>query len=203
MNGKLKNLFATKKAYIVICAVVIILLLVITVVSLVGNNTDNKQSSVISNGAQNTNTSTNTADNSIVYTQISSNSNNSSPVETIANFDQTVRNIPSSERDAIYDMLNNTLRMNGVSSSIDDATIRNGSYSQSITDTNKMIYTTTFIIDIPSVKQSYVVQDMYSPLPPTESGLVDYDTLVLCPDESQLIYGDFDCTDRIKQERGY
>ena len=203
MNGKLKNLFATKKAYIVICAVVIILLLVITVVSLVGNNTDNKQSSVISNGAQNTNTSTNTADNSIAYTQISSNSNNSSPVETIANFDQTVRNIPSSERDAIYDMLNNTLRMNGVSSSIDDATIRNGSYSQSITDTNKMIYTTTFIIDIPSVKQSYVVQDMYSPLPPTESGLVDYDTLVLCPDESQLIYGVFDCTDRIKQERGY
>ncbi|MDO4271379.1 MAG: hypothetical protein Q4C83_00105 [Candidatus Saccharibacteria bacterium] len=120
---------------------------------------------------------------------------------TIKGFDQTVRNLSNLETKVIYNQFNYTLELNGATKEVTDAEIRNGSYSQTITDHNKMIYYTTFIIDIPSLKQSYVVQDYYSPLPVDQSELYDYNSLVLCPDKSQLIYGDFDCTDRIKEGR--
>ena len=68
------------------------------------------------------------------------------------------------------------------------------------TDASKMIYLTNFIVDIPSISQSYVVTNYYSPLSPEISGLTDYTTLVTCPDSSQLIYGDFNCIDRFVWE---
>ena len=124
-------------------------------------------------------------------------------VNNISNYDSTVTNLPQAEADAIYFQLNYTLGLNGVNRAVTDAVIRDGSYRQQITDTEHMIYETTFIIDIPSLKQSYSVIDKYSPLPMEESGLTDYTTLVLCPSTDDLIYGEFQCTDRIKWEKNH
>ena len=124
-------------------------------------------------------------------------------VNNISNYDSTVTNLPQAEADAIYFQLNYTLGLNGVNRAVTDAVIRDGSYRQQITDTEHMIYETTFIIDIPSLKQSYSVIDKYSPLPMEESGLTDYTTLVLCPDADDLIYGEFQCTDRVKWEKNH
>ena len=124
-------------------------------------------------------------------------------VNNIANYDSTVTNLPQAETDAIYFQLNYTLGLNGVNRAVTDAVIRDGSYSQRITDTEHMIYETAFIIDIPSLKQSYSVIDKYSPLPMEESGLTDYTTLVLCPDADDLIYSEFQCTDRVKWEKNH
>lgn len=124
-------------------------------------------------------------------------------VNNISNYDSTVTNLPQAEADAIYFQLNYTLGLNGVNRAVTDAVIRDGSYRQQITDTEHMIYETIFIIDIPSLKQSYSVIDKYSPLPMEESGLTDYTTLVLCPDADDLIYGEFQCTDRVKWEKNH
>ena len=124
-------------------------------------------------------------------------------VNNISNYDSTVTNLPQTEADAIYFQLNYTLGLNGVNRAVTDAVIRDGSYRQQITDTEHMIYETTFIIDIPSLKQSYSVIDKYSPLPMEESGLTDYTTLVLCPSTDDLIYGEFQCTDRVKWEKNH
>lgn len=124
-------------------------------------------------------------------------------VNNISNYDSTVTNLPQDEADAIYFQLNYTLGLNGVNRAVTDAVIRDGSYNQQITDVEHMIYETTFIIDIPSLKQSYSVIDKYSPLPMEESGLTDYTTLVLCPEADDLIYGEFQCTDRVKWEKNH
>lgn len=116
--------------------------------------------------------------------------------------DNLTRTLPNDELDNINLQIDNTLRMNGVTNPVSDANIRNGSYSQTIIDNNKMIYYTTFIIDIPSLQQSYVIQNKYSPLPVEQTDLYDYTTLVLCPDASQSIYATPTCIDRIKQEQG-
>lgn len=116
--------------------------------------------------------------------------------------DSLTRTLPNDELDNINLQIDDTLRMNGVTNPVSDANIRNGSYSQTIVDNNKMIYYTTFIIDIPSLQQSYVIQNKYSPLPVEQTDLYDYTTLVLCPDASQSIYATPTCIDRIKQEQG-
>ena len=84
---------------------------------------------------------------------------------------------------------------------VDDAVIREGTYSQSLIDTNRLIYQTTFMADIPSLQQSYYVKDLYSPLPVEQSGLYDYTVQITCPTSSQLIYQPFDCVDRISYEQ--
>ena len=136
-------------------------------------------------------------------TELRTEGNTTYYVNNIANYDSTVTNLPQAEADAIYFQLNYTLGLNGVNRAVTDAVIRDGSYRQQITDTEHMIYETTFIIDIPSLKQSYSVIDKYSPLPMEESGLTDYTTLVLCPDADDLIYGEFQCTDRVKWEKNH
>lgn len=109
--------------------------------------------------------------------------------------------ISSDEIISIYDMLEYTLQLNNVDDYVSDITIRDGTYSRELIDTNKLIYQTTFMLDIPSLQQSYYVSKAYSPLPADQSGLYDYDTLVLCPSEDQLIYAPFNCMDRIKYEQ--
>jgi hypothetical protein len=61
---------------------------------------------------------------------------------------------------------------------------------------------TSFIVDIESLGQSYLVRDYYSKKDPSETGLYDYTTQVICLDKSYLKYGDFDCRDRISFENG-
>ena len=135
----------------------------------------------------------------------SSNSNEIVPEDyPVKRLDQIAQNLPREEILNIQRQIGYTLRLNKVSGDHGDIVIRKNSYRQTMTDADKLIYQTDFIIDLPKVKQSYQVKDSYSPLPAETSGLYDYTTLILCLDKSQLIYGDFNCNDRIKSEqRGY
>lgn len=135
----------------------------------------------------------------------SSNSNEITPEDyPVKKLDQIAQNLPREEILNIQRQIGYTLRLNKVSGDHGDIVIRKNSYHQTMTDADKLIYQTDFIIDLPKVKQSYQVKDSYSPLPAETSGLYDYTTLILCLDKSQLIYGDFNCNDRIKSERrGY
>lgn len=135
----------------------------------------------------------------------SSNSNEITPEDyPVKRLDQVAQNLPREEILNIQRQIGYTLRLNRVSGDHGDIVIRKNSYHQTMTDADKLIYQTDFIIDLPKVKQSYQVKDSYSPLPAETSGLYDYTTLILCLDKSQLIYGDFNCNDRIKSERrGY
>ncbi|GEM_PF-868909 len=134
-----------------------------------------------------------------------SNSNEISPEDyPVKKLDQVAQNLPREEILNIQRQIGYTLRLNKVSGDHGDIVIRKNSYRQTMTNADKLIYQTDFIIDLPKVKQSYQVKDSYSPLPAETSGLYDYTTLILCLDKSQLIYGDFNCNDRIKSEqRGY
>ncbi len=135
----------------------------------------------------------------------SSNSNEITPEDyPVKKLDQVAQNLPREEILNIQRQIGYTLRLNKVSGDHGDIIIRKNSYRQTMTNADKLIYQTDFIIDLPKVKQSYQVKDSYSPLPAETSGLYDYTTLILCLDKSQLIYGDFSCNDRIKSEqRGY
>lgn len=135
----------------------------------------------------------------------SSNSNEITPEDyPVKKLDQVAQNLPREEILNIQRQIGYTLRLNKVSGDHGDIIIRKNSYRQTMTNADKLIYQTDFIIDLPKVKQSYQVKDSYSPLPAETSGLYDYTTLILCLDRSQLIYGDFNCNDRIKSEqRGY
>lgn len=135
----------------------------------------------------------------------SSNSNEITPENyPVKKLDQIAQNLPGEEILNIQRQIGYTLRLNKVSGDHGDIIIRKNSYRQTMTNADKLIYQTDFIIDLPKVKQSYQVKDSYSPLPAETSGLYDYTTLILCLDRSQLIYGDFNCNDRIKSEqRGY
>ena len=135
----------------------------------------------------------------------SSNSNEIAPEDyPVKKLDQVAQNLPREEILNIQRQIGYTLRLNKVSGDHGDIIIRKNSYRQTMTNADKLIYQTDFIIDLPKVKQSYQVKDSYSPLPAETSGLYDYTTLILCLDRSQLIYGDFNCNDRIKSEqRGY
>lgn len=135
----------------------------------------------------------------------SSNSNEIAPEDyPVKKLDQIAQNLPREEILNIQRQIGYTLRLNKVSGDHGDIVIRKNSYRQTMTNADKLIYQTDFIIDLPKVKQSYQVKDSYSPLPAETSGLYDYTTLILCLDRSQLIYGDFNCNDRIRSEqRGY
>lgn len=135
----------------------------------------------------------------------SSNNNEIAPEDyPVKKLDQVAQNLPREEILNIQRQIGYTLRLNKVSGDHGDIVIRKNSYRQTMTNADKLIYQTDFIIDLPKVKQSYQVKDSYSPLPAETSGLYDYTTLILCLDKSQLIYGDFSCNDRIKSEqRGY
>lgn len=188
-----------QKLYIIIATTVCALLLIVTVLQLMGH----RQSPPVNNnnaaqdGNQNRN---NLPSNQVEQTPIN-NDSATSINSSIGNYGSIVKNLPDSENKQIINMLNETLARNHVTNKISDAVIREGSYSQTVYDVSKSIYLTKFIIDIPSAKQSYVINDYYSPLPADQTGLYDYNVQVLCPDQSQLIYGNFNCTDRTRQEQ--
>lgn len=121
---------------------------------------------------------------------------------SIKNYSEYVKNLPSSEREALETMLYRTVSNNldddEKIKSINDAYIRNDSYSQDYKDD---AYTTTFIVDIESIKQSYKLQSVYANYN-NETVNLDYTQLVLCLEKDKLKYGDFNCKDRISDENG-
>jgi len=123
---------------------------------------------------------------------------------TINNFESTVKNISKERRDSIGAMLYNTVKSNSISEDvikkISDANIRKDSAVQNY-DSNLKVYSGSFIVDIESVKQSYLIQYTYSPSSNT-ADISGNPTAVVCLDKSQLLYGDFACKDIFSEQTG-
>jgi len=125
-----------------------------------------------------------------------------SQTSSIGGLNSQTANLPDEEINAIVQQLNYTLTNNGITTSVKDAKVRDGTFNQTLTDSDRMIYHTTFMVDVPSLKRSFYVEDDYSPLPVEKSGLTDYTRLVLCPTVEQRIYdSNTSCSDRITNER--
>ena len=186
-----------KKKYLVIAIIALVAIVTIMILSYVLPHSS--QTSILNTDTNTPNNSEPTeleAGNSIIYDEIESSSPENS---LISNYDNVVQNLPESHREYANQMLLYTLQDNGVNSVPGDITIRDGTYQQSVDD-SKMLYTTTYIIDIPSVKQSYRITDTYSPI--SEYDPTSYATVVTCLNTNELIYGDFGCHDQIMQEQG-
>lgn len=125
----------------------------------------------------------------------------SSTVVNVKDIASVIKNVSSSELATLNDQINITVSSNAPNKSSVTGEIREGSYKQEYNEATS-VYTTTFMLDIPKLKQSYYITDLYSPLPQSQSKLYDYTQLVQCPTKDQLKYGEFQCTDRIKKERG-
>ena len=208
-----------RKLYLIAAAAMVVIMVIIIVATVLGGN-KRDQANIRSGGTgtirgtTTTGTGGGTGNNSSSSSHSgssgtsgsrSSNSNEITPEDyPVKKLDQVAQNLPREEILNIQRQIGYTLRLNKVSGDHGDIVIRKNSYRQTMTNADKLIYQTDFIIDLPKVKQSYQVKDSYSPLPAETSGLYDYTTLILCLDKSQLIYGDFNCNDRIKSEqRGY
>jgi len=119
----------------------------------------------------------------------------------IANFSHIVHNLPDSERVVIEQNLTLILRSNGVTddNTIEDVIIRDGSYIQTF-DEDVGIHVTFFLIDIPSLRQTYQVWNDWIALSDRPSNFDDGTTRVLCPDPKDLIFGEFPCTNPLRSE---
>lgn len=212
-----------RKLYLIAAVAMVVIMVIIIIATVLGGNKRDQAnirggSANTIRGTSTTGTSGGTGGNSSSSSRSGSRSGSSSTSGSRSNnsneivpedypvkkLDQVAQNLPREEILNIQRQIGYTLRLNKVSGDHGDIVIRKNSYRQTMTNADKLIYQTDFIIDLPKVKQSYQVKDSYSPLPAETSGLYDYTTLILCLDKSQLIYGDFNCNDRIKSEqRGY
>ena len=208
-----------RKLYLIAAVAMVVIMVIIIIATVLGGNKRDQAnirggSTNTIRGTSTTGTSGGTSGNSSSSSRSgshsssstsgsrSSNSNEITPEDyPVKRLDQVAQNLPREEILNIQRQIGYTLRLNKVSGDHGDIVIRKNSYRQTMTNADKLIYQTDFIIDLPKVKQSYQVKDSYSPLPAETSGLYDYTTLILCLDKSQLIYGDFNCNDRIKSER--
>lgn len=75
---------------------------------------------------------------------------------------------------------------------IQDATIREGSFVKEYNE-KASLYNVSFIVDIPSIQQSYSVTYQWGPS--TKAAYDEWGTQVSCLPKDQLIYGDFNCQD--------
>ncbi len=131
----------------------------------------------------------------IIVVAIIIGSTSSSNTIKINNYQDIVKNLSGQEYDSILGILEYTLSLNTSTpaSEIKDISIRENSYRQDYVDN---IYSTLFIVDIPSLQQSYQIVDRYS-----RSGLAgDYNIQTRCVFGDDLIYPEFKCKDRISVE---
>lgn len=198
------NFLKNHRAKLIVITVVLLTMVIIAIIATSSRRaSDGSQSSDSDNTetADNSNTETEATNNSVEYRDLGYQATDSPTiVSSINNFGNIVDILPDDEYRRILDTVNYTMKLNNITSPVSDVVIRDGSYQQSLTDTNKLIYLTEFMIDIPSLRQSYFVRDYYSPLPVEQSGLYDYTIQVSCPNSSQLIYEPFNCTDRVNYE---
>ena len=198
------NFLKNHRAKLIVITVVLLTMVIIAIIATSSRRaSDGSQSSDSDNTetADNSNTETEATNNSVEYRDLDYQATDSPTiVSSINNFGNIVDILPDDEYSRILDTVNYTMKLNNITSPVSDVVIRDGSYQQSLTDTNKLIYLTEFMIDIPSLHQSYFVRDYYSPLPVEQSGLYDYTIQVSCPNSSQLIYEPFNCTDRVNYE---
>lgn len=77
-------------------------------------------------------------------------------------------------------------------SDITDAVVRSGSFNQQSKDN---IYTVSFIVDIPSLKQSYQANYQWEEGTSSVKNIDEWGTNVRCLPEEKLIFGKFECKD--------
>lgn len=187
-----------------IMIIVIVCLAIVVIASIIVQSAGRKQRSSIKPNQSSvaSSESKQSSNNTASTTTASTEAEKDSQASSISGLNSQTVNLPDEEISAIVQQLNYTLTNNGITTATKDATVRQGTLSQSLTDSNKLIYHTTFMVDIPSLKRSFYVEDDYSPLPVEKSGLTDYTRLVLCPTAEQRIYdSDTSCSDRITNER--
>jgi hypothetical protein len=105
--------------------------------------------------------------------------------------------LPNSELTLLQQALTYVLEDNNDAKNVrpQDIAIRNGSYKQT---KNGDTYKTSFMVDIPSLKQSYRLEDTYSTNSDKNKG--DYRFMAYCPKRSELKYAYWKCKDRISDE---
>jgi hypothetical protein len=113
----------------------------------------------------------------------------------IGNYDKYVKSLPQDRRTAINEALYNIVKSSPASKKADvvkDAVIREGSYTESYNKSSN-IYSSTFIVDIASIKQSYKVIFSWSK---NANTVLNGDVLRFdCLPKDQLKYGDFKCNE--------
>ena len=186
----------------IITVIVGICLAVVVIVSILVQSAGQRQKSDIKPNRSSVTSSESGQSNNNSSSTTSVEAAKDSQTSSIGGLNGQTANLPDEEIDAIVQQLNYTLTNNGITTSVKDAKVRDGTFNQTLTDSDRMIYHTTFMVDIPSLKRSFYVEDDYSPLPVEKSGLTDYTHLVLCPTAEQRIYdSNTSCSDRITNER--
>ena len=126
---------------------------------------------------------------------INANKNQYGEAITIKGYDQKVKNLSKEYKDNISAALYDAVKFNSEgevkASDIKDATIRDGSDKQGEIERASK-YTGSFIVDIPSITQSYKIQYSYSS-DPNDPILSGYPILVDCVPTEDVIYKDFKC----------
>jgi hypothetical protein len=133
----------------------------------------------------------------VAYINTSYRSSYGDEVVDIKNLSKATSDLPEYLRDNMNNGLYRIIEINlpdgkTMPSNIDDAVIRDGSETQTKPDENK-IYTRAFIVDVPSIKQSYGVSYDYSSDKNVVDSLTNIFVTVHCLEADKLIYGGFDC----------
>ena len=116
-------------------------------------------------------------------------SNPYGPEIKIDNLTGTYKNIPESEQDLIYSELYNIVSNNSEPNAeipTSGAIIRDDSATSDYDKTNA-VHSGSFIVDIPSIEQSYLVQFEWSPSSQSQ-GLGGYPVVITCLPEDKQIY---------------
>lgn len=122
----------------------------------------------------------------------------------IKGYDDNVKNLSTDYENLIMAELSGVIKLNtkdGESvANVKDATLRDGSAQQEYSE-EFSIYRGSFVVDIESLKQSYLMTYTYS-RDPDSAALGGYPVLASCLPVDQLKYGDFSCKDIETEESG-
>lgn len=119
----------------------------------------------------------------------------------IQNYDKKIKNLSGDIKDAIQSSLYNTVKSNSPADfdagKVSDAVIRDGSDTQKY-DKESDVYSGSFIVDMASIKQSYLTQYSYSKSNTVDTG--GSPVVISCLDTKDLKYGAFKCTDLVQSQ---
>ena len=115
------------------------------------------------------------------------------PPTIITDFGKIAADLPEDQRQVIEQNLTIMLQLNGACAGqpVMDAIVRGGSYEHWWNEPDD-IYDTSFLVDIPSLRQTYHVDSSWIPKN-YQPKLGDGFTQISCPGPGQLIYDPFAC----------
>jgi hypothetical protein len=119
----------------------------------------------------------------------------------INNYNKYIPNLPDDRKNSINSTLYNIVKTNLKTSDIkvSDANIRDGSVKYNY-DSNTNISSGSFIVDMPSIKQSYFISYEWSN-DSNNSNLSGYSSAAACLTADKLIYGEFNCEDDFSKSK--